>query len=166
MTGVGSLPWDLPDPFVQKRKVDASEVDRLGHANNANYMRWCEAAGWGHTAAVECDFEQWVELGRAMAIVRAELEYKTPCQAGDEIAVGVWMVDNDGRLTATRRFQIIRTSDARVMFRANMIYATIDLATGRARRMPDEFRRAYRVLPSVATALIEAPPPKLRRRSR
>ncbi|MBW2315174.1 MAG: acyl-CoA thioesterase [Deltaproteobacteria bacterium] len=166
MMALKSLPWDLPDPFTEDRKVEADEVDQLGHANNANYLRWCEDAGWGHTASVNCNFEDWVKLGRAMAIVRAELEFKTPCRAGDEISTGVWLVDNDERLTATRRFQIIRKSDGLVVFRANVIYATIDLESGRARRMPNEFKRAYAVLPSVAKALVEAPPPRLRRRSR
>ncbi len=158
------LPWELPDVFAVERTVDADEVDRLGHANNANYMRWCEEAGWAHTTALDCDFEHWRELGRAMAMTRAELEYKAPCREGDEIAVGVWLVANDERLCATRRFQIIRKSDARVMFRAEVIYATIDLDSGRARRMPDEFKRAYAVLPSVAKAMEEDP--KLAPRSR
>jgi len=166
---MSDLPWELPDPFVRERTVEPSDVDRLGHANNANYLRWCEDAGWGHTASVECDFEHWEELGRAMAMTRAELEYLAPCFAGDRIAVAVWMVENDERLCATRRFQIIRIPDARVLFRADVVYAAIDLATGRARRMPEEFKRAYAVLPSVARALAESPklaPIPIRRRRR
>jgi acyl-CoA thioester hydrolase len=157
MTGAEGLPWELPDPFVCERTVAASEVDRLGHANNANYLRWCEETGWAHTAALDCDFEHWQALGRAMAMTRAELEYKAPCREGDEIAVAVWLVANDERLCATRRFQIVRKADARTVFRADVVYATIDLETGRARRMPEAFQRAYAVPPSVAKALAESP---------
>ena len=167
MTPLRDLPWELPDPFVCERTVAPDEVDRLGHANNANYLRWCEEAGWAHTASVDCDFDRWAELGRAMAMTHAEIQFKAPCRAGDEIAVAVWLVANDERLCATRRFQIIRRSDARVMFRADVVYATIDLETGRARRMPEEFRRVYAVLPSVAKALAESPalaPIPMRRR--
>ena len=156
MTPVEDLPWELPDPFVRERTVEKDDVDRLGHANNANYLRWCEEVGWEHTAAMGCDFERWVEMGRAMAMYKAELRFSAPCFAGDRIATGVWMVANDERLRATRRFQIIRPSDARVLFRADVVYATIDLKSGRARRMPDEFKRAYAVLPSVEKALAEA----------
>jgi len=55
------------------------------------------------------------------------------------------------------------------VFRADVVYATIDLASGRARRMPEEFKRAYAVLPSVARALAESPklaPIPIRRRRR
>jgi len=159
------LPWELPDVFARERTVAPDEVDRLGHANNANYLRWCEEAGWAHTAALGCDFEHWERLGRAMATVRATLEFKAPCRAGDALAVGVWLVANDGRLRATRRFQIVRVGDARTVFRAEIVYACIDLATGRARRMPEAFRRAYAVLPSVQKALAEEGP-RLRRRQR
>jgi acyl-CoA thioester hydrolase len=157
VTAPEDLPWELPEPFVGERTVEADEVDRLGHANNANYLRWCEELGWQHTAALGCDFEHWVELGRAMAMVRAELRYSAPCRAGDRLAVGVWLVANDGRLRATRRFQIFRLADARQVFRADVEYATIDLASGRARRMPEAFQRAYAVRPSVAKALAEGP---------
>jgi len=167
--GVEDLPWELPEPFVRERVVASDDVDRLGHANNANYLRWCEEAGWAHTAALGCDFEHWQALGRAMAITRADLQFKASCRAGDEIAVAVWLVANDERLCATRRFQIVRTADARTMFRADVVYATIDLESGRARRMPEEFKRAYAVLPSVAAALEQSPalaPIPMRRRRR
>ena len=67
--------------------------------------------------------------------------------------MGVWMVANDGRLRAVRRFQVVRPDDDATLFRAEIEYACIDLATGRPRRMPEEFRRAYAVLPAVAEAL-------------
>jgi acyl-CoA thioester hydrolase len=147
------MSWELPEPFVRGRVVAEAEVDRLGHANNVAYLRWCEEAGWDHAASVGCAFEQWRELGRAMATHRASLEYRAPCFAGEEVAVGVWMVANDGRLRATRRFQILRPDDGVTLFRAEIVYACIDLATGRPRRMPEAFRRAYGVLPAVAEAL-------------
>jgi acyl-CoA thioester hydrolase len=148
-----ALPWELPDPYVQERVVEAGEMDRLDHANNTAYVRWCEEAGWRHTEAVGCGFEQWREIGRAMAMYRASLEYRAPCFAGERIAVGVWMVANDERLRATRRFQIVRPADGRTLFRADVTYASIDLASGRPRRMPEAFKKAYAVLPGVAEAL-------------
>ena len=150
------MSWELPEAFVRGRVVAEAEVDRLGHANNVAYLRWCEGAGWEHAASVGCAFEQWQALGRAMATHRASLEYRAPCFAGEEISVGVWMVGNDGRLRAARRFQVVRPADGATLFRAEIVYACIDLATGRPRRMPEAFRRAYAVLPGVAGALAGA----------
>jgi len=150
------LPWELPDVFVRERTVTPEEIDRLGHANNANYLRWCERVAWDHAEALGCDFGAWQRIGRAMAMHEAALEYKAACHAGDRLAVGVWLVGNDGRLRATRRFQIVRRADARTVFRAEVVYACVDLASGRPRRMPEEFKRAYAVLPGVAEALAAA----------
>jgi acyl-CoA thioester hydrolase len=147
--------FELPDPFVQERVVVGADIDRLGHANNAAYLRWCEQAGWAHTEKVGCGFAEWQRLGRAMAVHRASLHYAAACLLGDELAVAVWLVANDERLRATRRFQIVRHSDGRTIFRGDFVYASIDLASGRPRRMPEEFKRAYAVLPSVAAALAE-----------
>lgn len=148
--------FELPDAFVQERRVVAADIDRLGHANNAAYLRWCEEAGWAHAAKLGCSFEDWQRLGRAMAVHRATLHYAAACFEGDALAVAVWLVANDGRLRATRRFQIVRRGDGKTVFRADFTYASIDLASGRPRRMPEEFKRAYAVLPSVAAALAAA----------
>lgn len=153
MSASPAFDFALPDPFVQERTVVAADIDRLGHANNAAYLRWCEEAGWAHTEKVGCDFAAWRRLGRAMAVHRATLHYAAACREGDELAVAVWLVANDERLRATRRFQIVRRGDGRTVFRGDFVYACIDLENGRPRRMPDEFKRAYAVLPSVAAAL-------------
>lgn len=148
-----AIRFELPDPFVADRVVVPEEIDRLGHANNAFYLRWCEEAGWGHTAKTGCDFADWERLGRAMVVHRASLHYQGACFAGDTLAIAVWLVANDERLRATRRFQIVRRSDGATVFRGDFVYACVDLASGRPRRMPEEFKRAYAVLPSVAAAL-------------
>jgi len=147
------IAWELPEAFVFERAVETGDVDRLGHANNAVYLRWCEEAGWAHTEAVGCGFADWQRLGRAMVTYRATLEYRAPCHTGERIAIGVWLVANDGRLRATRRFQIVREDDGRTLFRAEILYACVDLASGRPRRMPPEFRKAYAVRAAVAAAL-------------
>ncbi len=144
---------ELPDPFCLDVVVQPDEVDRLNHANNASYLQWCERTGWAHAEALECGFEHWQELGRAMAVHQARLEYLAPCFTGEKLLVAVWLVANDERLRATRRFQIVRPADGKTLFRAELTYACIDLAKGRPRRMPEEFKRAYAVLPSVAAAL-------------
>jgi acyl-CoA thioester hydrolase len=145
--------FELPEPFVQEREVVASEIDRLGHVNNAAYLQWCEAAGWAHTEKLGCDFADWQRLGRAMVVHRASLHYAGACHEGDALSVAVWLVANDERLRATRRFQIVRHGDGRTVFRGEFVYACVDLDSGRPRRMPDAFKRAYAVLPAVAAAL-------------
>jgi acyl-CoA thioester hydrolase len=68
------------------------------------------------------------------------------------VEVGTWPVRNDNKLRIDRRFQIRRKADGETLLRALIHYVCIDLQTGRARRMPEDFTR-YSVAPEVAEAV-------------
>ncbi|MDX1383960.1 MAG: hypothetical protein R3190_09985, partial [Thermoanaerobaculia bacterium] len=90
---------------------------------------------------------------RGMAALRTELHYLAPALLGDHVLVGDWIVHNDGRLRAFRRFQIVREADGVTLLRALIQYCCIDLDSGRPRRQPEAYRQAYVVEPAVAAAL-------------
>jgi acyl-CoA thioester hydrolase len=148
--------WDLPDPFTIDVTVAADDVDRLGHTNNAVYLRWCELCAWAHADAVGVGFERWHALDRAMAIRRSELDYLAPSYAGDVVRVANWIVLSDGRLRATRRFQLQRLRDGATLLRGELQFVCIEISTGKPKRTPPEFARAYVVLDTVSRALRDA----------
>ena len=80
------------------------------------------------------------------------MHYLGSAYDGDRIQVGTWPVLNDGRLRIERRFQVRRESDGATLVRALIHYVCIDLVTGKARRMPEEFTK-YTVSPEVAAAI-------------
>jgi acyl-CoA thioester hydrolase len=152
--------WDLPDPFTIDVTVAADDVDRLGHTNNAVYLRWCELCAWAHADAVGVGFERWHALDRAMAIRRSELDYLAPSYAGDVVRVANWIVLSDGRLRATRRFQLQRLRDGATLLRGELQFVCIEISTGKPKRTPPEFARAYVVLDTVSRALRDADRPE------
>ncbi len=83
------------------------------------------------------------ELDRAMAVHRHELDYLAPAFEGDRLQLATWIVDCDGRLTLTRRFQLRQREGGQTLLRARTRFACIELSSGRPRRLPDEFRRCY-----------------------
>ena len=83
------------------------------------------------------------EMQRGMAVRRVDLEYLAACFEGDELLVGNWIVANDGRLRATRRFQVINATRGETALRGEILYVCMNLATGRPVRMPGEFTSAY-----------------------
>ena len=147
------MEWDLPDPFAIDVTVAEQDIDRYGHTNNAVYLSWCEQVAWAHSEAVGIDWARYRELKRAMAVRRTALEYLAPSFAGEQIRVANWIVMADGRLTATRRFQIRRLADGLTLLRGDILFVCIDLESGRPRRMPPEFAERYAVLHSVREAL-------------
>ena len=145
--------WDLPDPFWIEAEVTADDLDRLGHVNNAVYLAWCEQVAWDHAEAVGAGWNVWEELDRAMAVQSVRLEYLAPAYLGDGLLLGNWIARDDGRLRATRRFQIVRPSDAQTLLRGEVDYVCIEMSTGRPRRFPAAFKESYSVLPRVQAVL-------------
>ena len=137
--------WDAPDPFSITLTVNPVHLDAYGHVNNVVYVAWLERCAWAHSEAVGFSEERCVELGRGMAVRTIHADYLAPCFGGDTIEVGNWIVANDGKLRASRRFQMINRTQRTVTMRAEIEYFCLNLATWRPTRMPREFRDAYPV---------------------
>ena len=63
----------------------------------------------------------------------------------DEVVVYNWIASNDGRLRASRLFQIIRLGDRKTILRAKSDYVCTNMTTGRPIRMPEVFKTGYDV---------------------
>ncbi|WP_123590492.1 acyl-CoA thioesterase [Salinisphaera orenii] len=136
--------WDIEVPFHIDIDVLEADIDRLQHVNNAVYLRFLEQAAWAHTEALGLDWTTYQALDAACVVRRHELDYLLPAELGDRLQVATWIVDNDGRLTMWRAFQIRRVGDGRTLLRARTQYVTVGLSNGRPKRMPQRFVDAYR----------------------
>jgi acyl-CoA thioester hydrolase len=152
------MSWDLPQPFIHERVAVHAEIDGYGHVNNAVYVAWLDDCAWAHSISRGISPELCRSLNRGMAVWRTQINYLGAALEGDHIQVATWPVRNDGKLRIERRFQIRRASDGETLLRALLHYVCIDLRSGRARRMPEEFTR-YSVLPEVAAAVAAEPQP-------
>ena len=140
--------WDLPAPFCVQLEVRAADTDAYGHVNNAVYLSWLDRAAWAHSAALGMPLERCLALRRGMAAQRIEIDYLRAARAGECVVIGTWIVAGDDRLRVRRRFQVCRAGET--LARAQVDYVCINLDSGRAARMPEEFRRAYAVRPGPA----------------
>ena len=135
--------WDLPDPFVIEVTAGPEAIDSYGHVNNTVYIGWLEQCAWAHSAAVGFSEAACVELKRGMAVRNLNVDYLAACYEGDRILVANWVVANDGKLRATRRFQLINRTRNQVAMRGEVLYVCMNLENGRPTRMPGEFLEAY-----------------------
>lgn len=136
--------WDIDVPFYIEVDIDESHIDRLEHVNNAVYLQLMERTAWAHTEALGLNWAVYRELDAACVVRRHELDYLLPVTLGQRLQIATWIAENDGRLAMWRQFQIRRVGDGRTVFRARSQYVTIQLSTGRARRMPQLFVDSYR----------------------
>ncbi len=136
---------DFPDSYWKMFKVTTDDLDGFHHVNNAVYLKWMDATVWEHTRHVGLTEQACLDLNRGMAAVRHEIDYLSSALLNDEIVVYNWLSANDGRLRASRLFQMIRLGDKKTILRARSDYVCTNLTTGRPTRMPDAFKTGYNV---------------------
>lgn len=137
------MDWDYPQPFILAVTPQAGDIDGLNHTNNAVYVRWCEQAGWAHSASLGLSLDDYQRLDRAMAIRRGEYDYLLPTFVGEALRLATWLVGGDGKLSMERRFQLVRDSDGATVLRGRWDLVCIELSSGRPRRMPAKFLDTY-----------------------
>lgn len=137
--------WDLPDPHLLEAYVEDSMVDRMQHMNNVEYLRLLERVAWDHSWSLGVDWDLFEELNRGMVVRNTELEYLAPAKPGDNLMLATWIVQNDNRISMRRRYQIKRPSDGVTILRGRMRLVCVAIDSGKPRRMPPEFLKAYQV---------------------
>ncbi|MBI2383476.1 MAG: acyl-CoA thioesterase [Gammaproteobacteria bacterium] len=137
------LPWDVPVPFVQPVAVAAADLDGFGHTNNVTYLSWLERVAWAHSRSLGLSFEDYRRLGAGCVARRHELDYLAATFAGDELLLGTWIHECDGKFTMWRAYQILRPRDRKTVLRGRTQWVCVDMKTGRPRRMPPEFVSGY-----------------------
>ena len=137
------MAFDHAAPHVIEIGVQASDIDAYEHVNNAVYLTWLDRAAWSHSAALGLPLERCVALRRGMAALRTEIDFVRAALAGDRVRVATWIAAGDRRLRVARHFQVVRAADEVTLARARTDYVCINLDSGRAVRMPEEFARAY-----------------------
>ena len=140
-------PWAFSAPHVIELRVQDADIDAYGHVNNSVYLTWLDRVAWSHSAALGVPLARCIAMRRGMAAQRIEIEYLRAALAQDVIAAATWIASGDQRLRVTRRFELWRARDRQMLARATADYVCINLDSGRAARMPEDFARAY-----VATA--------------
>ncbi len=140
-----TLSWDYPDPFFIDIEVSSAAIDGFGHVSNVQYIQWLTDCAWAHSAEVGLPEESCVAMQRGMAIREIHVELLASAYAGDSLKVGNWIERVDGRLRATRRFQILNADSGNTLLRGHVDFVCLNLATGRPTRMPESFRERYRL---------------------
>ena len=139
MTDAPALSWDLPGPFTLEITVQAEDTDRLGHANNVVYIRWLEEVSWAHIESLGMTWALHEETGKAMAITHTDVDYLMSANAGDQLVLGTWLTDWDGRFRSARQFQLIRRGDGKTLLRGMSTHACVDMKSQRPARAPKAF---------------------------
>jgi len=135
--------WDYRNPFILEKTVSPDDIDVMGHTNNVVYLQWMEAVAWAHSNALGLDWGLYKRLNRALVARKHEIEYLAATFSGEALQLATWIIENDGRLSVTRAYQFVRRSDQTTVLRGLTRWVCIDIASGKPKRMPEEFAKGY-----------------------
>ncbi|MCM2255404.1 MAG: acyl-CoA thioesterase [Vicinamibacteria bacterium] len=119
-----------------RTRVEAGDIDQLGHVNNLVYLRWVQEAAISHWRVLASAEEQ---ASVAWVVHRHEIDYLRPAFVGEAITLRTW-VGGATPATFERLTEIVRSGDGQVLARARTLWCPIDPATGRLRRIDDGLR--------------------------
>lgn len=135
--------WQFPNPYLKKIQVKAENTDKLGHTNNVRYLEWLENISWQHMEALGCGWDITEKLGKAMAIVRTEIDYINASYENEELCLATWITSSDMKLQSSRHFQLIRLLDGKIILKAKMNFVCISLKSGKPTKMAKELIEAH-----------------------
>ena len=120
--------------FAQRRLVQPSEIDELGHVNNVCYVAWLNDVAIAHWNSLTTVAQRkqliWVAL-------RHEIDYKAEALADEAILVKTWTGQASG-LRYRRHTRIVRERDSALLAEALTFWCPMDAKSRRPTRPSQE----------------------------
>ena len=136
-----------PGAVTWRRKVEWRDIDPFGHLNNATYLSYAEEAAIEAGNHYGITHARSQEDGIGWVVSRSRIEYLKPAGVGDELEV-VTYLGSVKPASAERHYAIFGGPAHELLARASSRWLTLDLATGRPRRLPAWVKEAF--APNVA----------------
>lgn len=125
--------------------VGPEEIDRLGHVNNLEYLRWMVAAAVEHSSLVGWAEERCREAGGIWVVRSHAVEYLAPAFEGEEITVVTWIHDFK-KITSLRKYKVMRNADGKLLATGETNWAFINTKNGMLKRIPQELEEAFGIV--------------------
>jgi acyl-CoA thioester hydrolase len=128
--------------FAQEIVAGPSVIDELAHVSNVAYVGWIQDVAKAHSAAVGWDSPAYFAIGAVFVVRRHEIEYLAQVREGERVILTTW-IEKWTAVTSERHTRITKADGGAEVVRAKTLWAMIDFATGRPRRVPKEIRDAF-----------------------
>ena len=119
--------------------VPFSDIDMLGHVNNAKYLTYFE------TARTEHFFESGrkkIDVGKmGIIMARAEIDYKYPAKWHDELTLKM-KTSSVGNSSWTYEYEIVNEKENKVVALGKSVQVTFDYTAQKSVPIPKEAREA------------------------
>jgi len=124
--------------FQDRRRVRWSDVDSVGHVNNAVYLDYLDDSAVGVAAENRWPPARLSDLGLAILARRHQIEYRQPALLDDRLVLTTWLSDLDSS-TGIQHLFITRSGDNALLLRARWHWEMVDRQSGEPAAIPPEF---------------------------
>jgi len=130
--------------ITHQGRVDASELDRLGHMNVQHYMGRISLAGFAVMEKVGLG-ENGAGGRRALSMLRCEIDFRRELTEGEAIRLETQIL-TVGTKSLTFRHRMIVEASGDLAMEARIVAVCIDLDTRRSTPLPDRVAATARGL--------------------
>ena len=116
-----------------------SDIDELGHVNNAVWVRWIQELATGHWATVA---PAEAQAAFVWVVVRHEIDYRGNVKAGESVTGSTW-IETPPLGARFDRMVAFQDAAGRALVEAKTTWALIDRATGRIARVPKDLAELF-----------------------
>ncbi|WP_148234925.1 acyl-CoA thioesterase [Deinococcus maricopensis] len=128
--------------------VQPSDIDDLGHVNNAVYLSWFEGVARAHADRVGADLPTLRALGVVPVARTHTIHYHRPALLGDEVHVTTVITESRG-VRATRTYTANR-ADGTLLASCETQWVWVHPETGRPKAPPAELLARFGFHPETA----------------
>jgi acyl-CoA thioester hydrolase len=133
--------FDPPDRvFRARRRALFHEIDEYQHVNNMVYLDYIGQAALDAWAQAGIDLSRMRALGGFFTVRRHDVEYLHPAQYGDTLNIASW-TSAQGR-SSLLCCATLHDQTGEAVVRAQTRWVWVDLATRKARELPQSIREA------------------------
>lgn len=125
--------------FAMTFTAAASDIDELGHVNNAVWVRWIQDIATAHWVAVAPPEQV---AGHVWVVTRHEIDYRGNIAAGETV-VAETTIPEPPRGAQFDRCVVFRDASGRAIVSARSTWALLDRASGRLCRVRPEIAAPF-----------------------
>ena len=124
----------MSEPFEKRWTAAPSDIDELGHVNNAVWVTWIQDMATSHWQAVA---EPDHIAAYIWVVTRHEIDYRGNVKVGEPVTGRTWVEGTPRGARFDRRVDFLDAA-GKVMVSAKTTWAIIDRASGRLVRVPKD----------------------------
>ena len=135
----------MPEIYQHQFAVSEDSIDENGHVNNVEYVKWMQDIAVRHSKARGFGADEYKVLGATWVVRSHKIEYFNAAFSGDHITALTW-VSSLGRSQSLRKYKFIRSTDSKLLAKAETNWVYINTTTNRPCAIHEQVANGFEIV--------------------